>query len=102
MKKKISVGVVFGGRSVEHQVSVVSAKSVMSALDRRKFDVVPIGITPDGRWIGGRDAVRYLESGGREGRPSLIGFLPDPTLRSMAGEGSRARRPDVMFPVLHG
>lgn len=102
MGKRIRVGVVFGGRSVEHQVSVVSAKSVMAALDRRKFDVLPIGITPEGRWIAGRDAVRYLESGGREGKPSPVGFLPDPTMRSMAGDGSRTRRPDVMFPVLHG
>jgi D-alanine-D-alanine ligase len=102
MKKKIRVGVVFGGRSVEHQVSVVSAKSVMAALDRRKYDVIPIGITPDGRWISGRDAVRYLESGGREGIPSETGLLPDPTLRAMAGDGHGTPRPDVMFPVLHG
>jgi D-alanine-D-alanine ligase len=102
MRKKLRVGVVFGGRSVEHQVSVVSAKSVMAALDRRKFDVIPIGITPDGRWISGRDAARYLESGGKEGRPAATGLLPDPTLRAMAGDGRAMPRPDVMFPVLHG
>jgi len=102
MKRKISVGVVFGGRSVEHQVSVVSARSVMAALDRKKFSIVPIGITPDGRWITGRDAVRYLESGGKEGRPSPTALLPDPTLLAMAGDGHGMPRPDVMFPVLHG
>jgi D-alanine-D-alanine ligase len=102
MRKKIRVGVVFGGRSVEHQVSVVSAKSVMAALDRKRYDVIPIGITPDGRWISGPDAVRFLESGGKEGRPAPTGLLPDPTLRAMAGDGRGMPRPDVMFPVLHG
>ncbi len=50
---KIRVGVIFGGRSGEHEVSIASATSVMNALDREKYDVVPIGITSDGRWLAG-------------------------------------------------
>lgn len=99
--RRIRVGVVFGGRSVEHQVSIVSARSVMAALDPRKFVAVPIGITPEGKWIGGRDAARYLESGGEGRAPAASTLLPDPTAARLAGP-ARARRPDVMFPVLHG
>ncbi len=101
--KKIRVGVLFGGRSVEHDVSVVSAISVMEALDRRRFEVVPIGITQDGMWLHGKDVVRYLQT--RTGGGHLRGatLLPDPTVRWLAGkDGALIPRPDVIFPVLHG
>ena len=55
MHRKIRVGVVFGGRSSEHEVSLASAASVMNAMDRQKYDIVPIGITNDGRWIASGD-----------------------------------------------
>jgi D-alanine-D-alanine ligase len=102
-RRKLRVGVVFGGRSVEHAVSIVSAVSVMDALDRRKFEVVPIGITPEGRWVGGPGAVRALRSGKRgTGLPGSV-ILPDPTAPRVAGKkGPGGRRPDVLFPVLHG
>jgi len=48
--RKLRVGVVFGGRSVEHEVSLVSAASVITALDPAKYEVIPIGIAPNGRW----------------------------------------------------
>ena len=51
MENKIRVGVLFGGRSAEHEVSLVSASSIIDALDRKKYDVFPIGITPEGRWL---------------------------------------------------
>ena len=56
---KIRVGVIFGGRSGEHEVSLMSARSVMAALDEEKYDVVPIGIDREGQWLVG-DAMRAL------------------------------------------
>jgi D-alanine-D-alanine ligase len=61
--KRLRVGVVFGGRSGEHEVSLAGAASVMAAIDRARFDVVPIGIAKDGRWLVGGDPLRAL---GRE------------------------------------
>ena len=60
MKKKLRVGILFGGRSGEHEVSLLSAASVLKAIDRSKFDVVPIGITKQGRWLISGDAHRLL------------------------------------------
>ena len=48
MKSKLRVGIIFGGRSGEHEVSLVSAASIIHALDRTKYEIVPIGITPEG------------------------------------------------------
>ena len=61
--RRLRVGVVFGGRSGEHEVSLAGAASVMAAIDRARFDVVPIGIAKDGRWLVGGDPLRAL---GRE------------------------------------
>jgi D-alanine-D-alanine ligase len=58
--KKIRVGVIFGGQSGEHEVSLVSAQSVMRALDPRRYEVVPIGITREGKWLGGGNPMRQL------------------------------------------
>ncbi len=60
MGKKLRVGVVFGGRSSEHEVSLAGAASVMAAIDRSRFEVVPIGIAKDGRWLAGGDPLRAL------------------------------------------
>ena len=49
--KKLRVGVLFGGRSGEHEVSLLSAASVLNAIDKNKYEVVPIGITKEGRWV---------------------------------------------------
>ncbi|HJZ47747.1 MAG TPA: D-alanine--D-alanine ligase A, partial [Roseiflexaceae bacterium] len=62
MADKIRVGVLFGGQSGEHEVSLVSARAVMDGLDRAKYDVVPIGITKQGRWIAGGHALPALEA----------------------------------------
>ena len=51
MSKKLRVGILFGGRSGEHEVSLLSAASILKAIDRNKFDVTPIGITKEGRWL---------------------------------------------------
>ncbi len=58
--KKIRVGILFGGRSGEHEVSLLSAASVLNAIDRQKYEVVPIGITKDGRWLTAADAQNLL------------------------------------------
>ncbi|MFP5230693.1 MAG: D-alanine--D-alanine ligase family protein [Acidobacteriota bacterium] len=73
--KKIRVGILFGGRSGEHEVSLLSAASVLQAIDRKKYDVVPIGITKEGRWVtaghaerllGGDDSGKHLRAGDPE------------------------------------
>jgi D-alanine-D-alanine ligase len=132
MAKKLRVGILFGGRSGEHEVSLLSAASVLKAIDRKRFDVVPIGITKQGHWLASADAQSLLEGdssaiarrlragdpeatpGARllhEGIPTL--FPPEPANGgSSADPGSaivpsEGRRPDgksldVVFPVLHG
>lgn len=110
MSKK-TVYVLYGGRSGEHEVSVRSAASVMSALDREKYNVVPVAISPEGRWIRGLSPESLLEDG--PGRVSLQSgqeavFLPaDPGLgRMTAFSGDSARlldeKADVVIPILHG
>src|SRR6266702_784463 len=58
--KKLRVGILFGGRSGEHEVSLLSAASVFKAIDQNKYEVVPIGITKEGRWLTASDAERLL------------------------------------------
>jgi D-alanine-D-alanine ligase len=60
MARKLRVGILFGGRSGEHEVSLLSAASILKAIDRRKFEVVPIGITKEGRWLAASDAHSLL------------------------------------------
>src|SRR5580658_5702167 len=64
MAKRLRVGILFGGRSGEHEVSLLSAASILKAIDRTKFEVVPIGITKDGHWLAAGDARGLLEGGG--------------------------------------
>src|SRR5829696_1703683 len=103
------VAVVFGGRSSEHAISCVSAGSVIGALDPEKYEVIPIGITPDGRWV--------LESG----EPGHLALGPAGELPAVTGKREVALSPtadlivhdasdvptslgevDVVFPVMHG
>jgi D-alanine-D-alanine ligase len=116
MARKLRVGILFGGRSGEHEVSLLSAASILKAIDRRKFDVVPIGITKEGRWLAAADARGLLEGnhdsaarrlragdpdttpGARllhEGMPTLMAPVPGP-------QGPEGKSLDVVFPVLHG
>ena len=62
MARKLRVGILFGGRSGEHEVSLLSAASVLQAIDREKFDVTPIGITKEGRWLAAGDARGLLRA----------------------------------------
>jgi D-alanine-D-alanine ligase len=110
--RKIRVGVIFGGRSAEHEISLASARSIMSALDKDKYEVVQIGITRDGRWIASGDPMRALASGDAadSGPAALLG---DPSQRGLirletpargveAFRGVKLSELDVIFPVLHG
>jgi D-alanine-D-alanine ligase len=132
MAKKLRVGILFGGRSGEHEVSLLSAASILKAIDRTKFDVVPIGITKEGRWLAASAAKGLLE-----GHNSVLASLdssaqeagPKPRENLRAGDpeatpgaqllhegiptllapepASSANTPggkslDVVFPVLHG
>ncbi len=122
MAKKLRVGILFGGRSGEHEVSLLSAASILKAIDRTKFDVVPIGITKEGRWLAAGAAHNLLSGNGgleiaassavkeklragdpkttpgakllHEGIPTLM--APEPATPS---SGAAL---DVVFPVLHG
>ncbi|HXM60272.1 MAG TPA: D-alanine--D-alanine ligase family protein [Terriglobales bacterium] len=66
--KKIRVGILFGGRSGEHEISLLSAASVFSAINKSKYEVVPIGITKEGRWVTAADAERLLQGKFEEGK----------------------------------
>jgi D-alanine-D-alanine ligase len=132
MKKKLRVGVLFGGRSGEHEVSLLSAASVLKAIDPAKYEVVPIGITKEGRWLVSGDAERLLGSEGSAGRPLRAGdpqttapaallakgegvivppvpsatgaptLVPFERAASEAERGAGVLRLDAVFPVLHG
>ncbi|MBI3687019.1 MAG: D-alanine--D-alanine ligase [Actinobacteria bacterium] len=114
-KQRIRVAVVFGGRSTEHAISCVSAGSVLAALDRDRYEVVPVGITLDGRWVlAGADPAaltirdRELPSVERSAPGATSIVLPgDPTAGGLRvlGAGTAPAElgdVDVVFPVLHG
>lgn len=102
MSQKRTIGVLFGGRSTEHQVSLVSASSVMSALNTEKYDIVPIGITLQGQWMTGKNAMTYLKTGSGP-EPEHV-FLPaDPAQKQLLiASRELSVKLDVIFPVLHG
>jgi len=115
---KLRVGVIFGGRSGEHEVSLVSARSVMAAMDKDKYEIIPIGITKEGRWVLVEDIELALETGLQKGVDGTVFLLGDPSqkgllrLKESAGVGAlsndapmqvlRLAELDVVFPVLHG
>ena len=132
MTKKLRVGILFGGRSGEHEVSLLSAASVVKAIDQNKFEVVPIGITKEGRWLTSGEAerllhgkpveeARHLRAGDPEATPGAAllakgeavvvppepahrrqGMVPFQTATPTRRAADRAINVDVIFPVLHG
>ena len=103
-KKKLRVGVLFGGKSGEHEISLRSARSILKAIDRKKYDVVELGIGKDGRWLGSGDAAGLLEQQvpfGNDNKKdnSSGGGL---SIAAAAAEPGLATGLDVVFPVLHG
>lgn len=113
MPKKLRVGVIFGGRSGEHEVSIRSARAIVESLDRRKFEAVPIAITEEGKWLAPSQSAQLLPGSVREllsadgpakGDVALIG---DPSHRGLISldsdsESLVAEKLDVVFPALHG
>jgi D-alanine-D-alanine ligase len=100
MKKKIRVGVLFGGRSGEHEISLLSAASILKAIDRKKYDVVPIGIDKQGRWLTGEKAQKLI---GKSAAPVVTKAIAPAGTAAIAEPSSPlAKSLDVVFPVLHG
>ncbi len=106
---KLRVGVIFGGRSGEHEVSLMSARSVLSVLDPQRYEVSQIGITLEGAWLTGANVLEAMETG-KIDQLQRAGLLPDPTYAGLvvikdAGQGLKMEllgKLDVVFPVLHG
>jgi D-alanine-D-alanine ligase len=110
VSKKIRVAVIFGGRSSEHSISCISAGSVLRALDRNKYDVVPIGITKSGNWVlETDDADRLTVKNGvfpevDPANPTIL-FTADSTATQLVVQSDVPdvlEQVDVAFPVLHG
>lgn len=110
MADKIKLGVIFGGRSGEHEVSLMSARSVLSVIDREKYEVFPIGITLEGRWVFGEGLLdllaekktKNLKSSAIFGDPTRKGLFQ---MQPVSDDGEviyKLTDLDVIFPVLHG
>jgi len=105
-KKRLRVGVLFGGRSGEHEVSLASAASVIRGLDPDKYEAVPVGISKEGHWLVGNAAHKMLPEVLKAGQRVVMAADPTdaaliPLDRSGSGEGG-GQRLDVVFPVMHG
>ncbi|MCA1593719.1 MAG: D-alanine--D-alanine ligase [Acidobacteria bacterium] len=114
MTEKINVGVIFGGRSGEHEVSVRSAQAVIETIDAERYAVIPLAITREGRWLSPAESSRLLPESARRllgvdvsTSEEALSIIGDPSHSGLvalerAGDGASARRLDVVFPVLHG
>ena len=106
MENKLHVAVIFGGRSGEHDVSLMSARSVLSVLDPARYEVTQVGITHNGTWLTGDDVLEKFENNKTDGLlPAIIS--PDPSEKGIyILEGYSGLKKwadiDVFFPVLHG
>ena len=107
--KKLQVGVIFGGRSGEYEVSLMSARSVLGVLDPQRYEVIQIGITRDGAWVTGENVLEAMENRQEEVLQAAA-LIPDPrwaglhTIRK-SEQGNKLTllaHLDVVFPVLHG
>src|SRR3954468_18701547 len=112
MAKKLRIGVIFGGRSGEHEVSIRSARSVIEAIDKSKYEVVPVAITKEGNWLAPAAAAELLpaETQQRLSAQTLgtsredVAIVGDPSRKGLMtlGDDYKGQRLDVVFPVLHG
>jgi D-alanine-D-alanine ligase len=112
--KKLRVGVIFGGRSGEHEVSIRSARAIVEAIDRRKFEVVPIGITKEGKWLAPAQSAQLLPAAVQPLLPSKthtvtgdVALLGDPSHKGLISlhnneQPLTGEKLDVVFPALHG
>src|SRR5690348_2903371 len=97
MSKKIKVAILYGGRSVEHGVSVNSARNIFEHLDKNTYEAVPIGISTSGQWFLTNEVSKDVSQG------KALGLLLDPTNPGfiLLSSGDRFKA-DIVFPVLHG
>jgi D-alanine-D-alanine ligase len=115
LAKKLRVGVIFGGRSGEHEVSIRSARAVIESIDRKKYEVLPIAISKEGKWLSPPDAAKLLPPSSHSFLPADlagkatgdVAILGDPSHQGLISLSAsrRALAPeqlDVVFPVLHG
>jgi D-alanine-D-alanine ligase len=100
-RKKLRIGILFGGRSGEHEVSLLSAASILNAINKDKYEVIPIGITKQGQWLTSTEA-RHLLAGTPEPAPiqQIVHLSASADLAQH--NGPLAQKLDVIFPVLHG
>lgn len=99
-KKKLRIGILFGGRSGEHEVSLLSAASILKAIDRRKYEIVPIAISKAGRWLIDH-AAQALLTGESTSQPLRIEATASSS-ELIAQPAALSGAIDVIFPVLHG
>jgi D-alanine-D-alanine ligase len=100
--RKLRVGVLFGGRSGEHEVSLASAASIIRGLDPQKYEAVPIGITKEGHWLIGAGAQKMLPEVLRTGQRVLMSADPTESALMPLDGSPRGQKLDVVFPVIHG
>jgi len=99
--KKIRLGIIFGGRSVEHEVSIVSARSILNAVDQAKYEVVPLGVTREGQWLSPIEAWPALQ---REAKLKQL-MAPGSEERHLILSTKLAEaveQVDIVFPIIHG
>ena len=105
MKNKLRVAILFGGRSAEHEISLISARNIVAAMDKNKYEVVAIGIDKQGRWFYDKGA-RLLGDEQKQVMPfndaQLTAILPGAKQSSVVTLGGDSLEIDVVFPVLHG
>jgi len=112
--RRLRIGVLFGGRSTEHEVSILSAQSIIAAMDPDRFEAVPLYIDKSGRWLFGGSLKRLI---GDDAARQYVYLPPDPTQHSLVharngteslsplvgvGRGGGLPELDVIFPVFHG
>lgn len=104
---RIKVAVLFGGVSNEHDISLISAANIISAVPEDKYEVIPIGITKKGRWLYYPGDISRIASGGWESNPDCVPavILPDPMYKGVLkipDNSCSLTKIDVVFPALHG
>ncbi|MCS7261749.1 MAG: D-alanine--D-alanine ligase A, partial [Anaerolineae bacterium] len=103
--QRLRVGILFGGRSGEHEVSLISARGIIEAIDRHQYEVVLIGITREGQWVMGDDPLQVLSAGqDTSGLKTVkVPLAIRDRSKGLSSEGeSELQSLDVVFPVLHG
>jgi D-alanine-D-alanine ligase len=101
-RDRIRIAVVYGGRSGEHEVSCLSAASIVANLDRERYDVVPMGIRTDGAWVVGADTPQVRETPSKALPALTAGPANGTAAESLVAAVSALREVDVAFPALHG